>query len=65
VARLAAAGHTNREVANRTFFSSKTVEAVLAPAYAKLGIASRAELGGILGAAAASPGPQASGSDPD
>ncbi|HEY2915761.1 MAG TPA: AAA family ATPase [Candidatus Limnocylindrales bacterium] len=52
VARLAAAGHTNREVARRTFMSPKTVEAVLARAYGKLGIASRAELGGILGTSA-------------
>jgi DNA-binding CsgD family transcriptional regulator len=52
VARLAAAGQTNREVARRTFMSPRTVEAVLARAYAKLGIASRAELGGILGASA-------------
>jgi DNA-binding CsgD family transcriptional regulator len=52
VARLAAAGHTNREVARRTFMSPRTVEAVLARAYAKLGIASRAELGGVFGSSA-------------
>jgi DNA-binding CsgD family transcriptional regulator len=61
VARLAAAGHTNREVARRTFMSPRTVEAVLARAYGKLGIASRAELGGILGTSAATNGDPAIG----
>jgi DNA-binding CsgD family transcriptional regulator len=55
VARLAAAGLTNREVARRTFMSPRTVEAVLARAYAKLGVASRAELGGTLGGIPGSP----------
>jgi DNA-binding CsgD family transcriptional regulator len=45
VARLAALGHTNREVAQALFISPKTVEANLARVYRKLGIASRAELG--------------------
>ena len=45
VARLAAAGLTNREVAGRSFLSPKTVETNLARIYRKLGIHSRAELG--------------------
>ncbi|HWI08973.1 MAG TPA: AAA family ATPase [Solirubrobacteraceae bacterium] len=45
VAELAAQGMTNREVAAALFISAKTVEANLARAYRKLGIASRAELG--------------------
>lgn len=45
VARLAASGLTNREVAASLVVSSKTVEAHLARAYRKLGIRSRAELG--------------------
>jgi DNA-binding NarL/FixJ family response regulator len=45
VAELAAAGLTNREVAQAAFMSPKTVEANLARVYRKLGIRSRAELG--------------------
>jgi len=45
VARLAAAGMTNREIAKAAFMSPKTVEAHLARVYRKLGIRSRAELG--------------------
>src|SRR5262249_24369752 len=45
VAALAAAGHTNRQVAQALFLSPKTVEANLARIYRKLGISSRAELG--------------------
>jgi DNA-binding CsgD family transcriptional regulator len=45
VAELAAAGNTNRQVGERASLSPRTVEAVLARAYAKLGVASRAELG--------------------
>jgi DNA-binding CsgD family transcriptional regulator len=45
VARLAATGLTNREIAVALFISPKTVEANLARAYRKLGIRSRAELG--------------------
>ena len=48
VAQLAAQGLTNREVAARLFMSPKTVEANLARVYGKLGIRSRAELGGRL-----------------
>ncbi|HST25029.1 MAG TPA: AAA family ATPase [Gaiellaceae bacterium] len=45
VAELAAAGRTNREVAQALFISPKTVEANLSRVYRKLGIHSRAELG--------------------
>jgi DNA-binding NarL/FixJ family response regulator len=45
VAELAAGGLTNKRIAERLFMSPKTVEANLARVYAKLGIASRAELG--------------------
>jgi len=45
VAVLAAAGLTNREIAERGFLSPKTVEANLKRIYHKLGIRSRAELG--------------------
>ena len=45
VARLAASGLTNREVAAALIVSQKTVEAHLARVYRKLGIRSRAELG--------------------
>ena len=48
VAELAAQGLTNREVASALFVSPKTVEANLARVYRKLGIASRAELGGRM-----------------
>jgi DNA-binding CsgD family transcriptional regulator len=53
VARLAAAGRTNREVAQALFLSPKTVEANLSRIYRKLGIRSRAELGARM----AGPGP--------
>ncbi|HEU5204615.1 MAG TPA: AAA family ATPase [Candidatus Limnocylindrales bacterium] len=45
IARLAAAGRSNREIAQEVFLSQKTVEANLARAYQKLGIRRRAELG--------------------
>ena len=45
IAELAASGLTNRQVAERSFMSAKSVEANLARVYRKLGIASRAELG--------------------
>ena len=53
VAELAAAGLTNREVADRTFLAIKTVEANLARTYRKLGIRSRAELGARMRSVAA------------
>ena len=45
VAQLAADGRTNREIAALAFMSPRTVEGVLARAYFKLGVGSRAELG--------------------
>jgi DNA-binding CsgD family transcriptional regulator len=44
VARLAAAGRTNRQIAESLFVTPKTVEYHLANAYGKLGIDSRAAL---------------------
>jgi len=49
VARLAASGMTNRDVAKALFISAKTVEANLTQIYRKLGIRSRAELGRLMG----------------
>jgi DNA-binding CsgD family transcriptional regulator len=48
VAKLAADGLTNPEIAARLFMSRRTVEANLARAYGKLGIHSRAELGAVM-----------------
>ncbi len=48
VAKLAAQGLTNPEIAARLFMSRRTVEANLARAYRKLGIGSRAELGAMM-----------------
>lgn len=44
VARMAAAGQTNREIAQALFVTRKTVEVHLTSAYRKLGITSRGEL---------------------
>jgi len=44
VARLAAAGHSNKTIASQLFLSIKTVEYHLAQIYTKLGISSRREL---------------------
>jgi DNA-binding CsgD family transcriptional regulator len=44
VARLAASGRTNREIAQELFVSPKTVEAALSRVYRKLEVRSRAEL---------------------
>jgi DNA-binding CsgD family transcriptional regulator len=49
IAELAATGLTNREVAEQSFLSPKTVEANLARVYRKLGITSRAQLGARMG----------------
>jgi DNA-binding CsgD family transcriptional regulator len=49
VAELAASGMTNREVAAALLISPKTVETALSRVYRKLGIRSRAELGGLMG----------------
>jgi DNA-binding CsgD family transcriptional regulator len=48
VARLAATGKTNRQIAGVLFISPKTVEANLARAYRKLGITSRVQLNAAL-----------------
>lgn len=48
VAELAAAGATNREIAESLFVSIKTVEQHLGNAFRKLGIRSRRELSGAL-----------------
>jgi DNA-binding CsgD family transcriptional regulator len=58
VARLAADGRTNREIAQDLFVTPKAVEFHLANAYRKLEIGSRQELGRALGA-----GPAASASE--
>ena len=50
VARLAAAGQANREIALALYITLKTVEGHLARGYAKLGITGRAELPHALGA---------------
>jgi DNA-binding CsgD family transcriptional regulator len=50
IARMAAAGLTNEKIAERAFVSRKTVEANLARAYRKLGIARRAQLAHALDA---------------
>jgi DNA-binding CsgD family transcriptional regulator len=48
VAALVASGHTNRQVAQALFVSTRTVEANLARVYRKLGVSSRAELGAAM-----------------
>jgi DNA-binding CsgD family transcriptional regulator len=48
VARLAAAGQTNQEIAQALFVTRKTVESHLSGAYSKLGIGSRRELANVL-----------------
>jgi DNA-binding CsgD family transcriptional regulator len=48
VARLAADGKTNREIAHTLYVTQKTIEGHLARAYSKLGIAGRAELSQLL-----------------
>jgi DNA-binding CsgD family transcriptional regulator len=44
IARLVGAGLTNRDIADRTFLSPKTVEANLTRIYRKVGVRSRAGL---------------------
>jgi len=48
IADLAAAGQTNREIAQRLFITPKTVEAHLARAFRKLHIDSRVQLPAVL-----------------
>ena len=49
VARLAAEGLSNRDIAQALFVTTKTVEVHLSGAYRKLGISSRADLPDVLG----------------
>jgi DNA-binding CsgD family transcriptional regulator len=48
VADLAAAGHSNRDIAQTLYVTPKTVEVHLTSAYRKLGISARTELSGAL-----------------
>ncbi len=48
IAELAAAGGTNREIAQALFVTAKTVETHLGHAYTKLGISSRLDLDAAL-----------------
>jgi DNA-binding CsgD family transcriptional regulator len=50
IARLAATGLSNREIADRAFLSPKTVEVNLTRVYRKLGVRSRAALAGRFNA---------------
>jgi len=52
VAELAAAGQTNRQIANALFITVKAVEWHLSNAYRRLGISGRTELGPALAAPA-------------
>ncbi len=57
VAQFAAAGRTNREIAQALFVTPRTVEGHLTNVYAKLGVGSREELAGVVpGSADASDG---------
>jgi len=56
VAALAAENRTNREIAAALFITQRTVEIHLSRSYRKLGISSRAELGGALRETTAAPG---------
>jgi DNA-binding CsgD family transcriptional regulator len=49
VARLAAAGRTNREIAQSLFVTQKTVEMHLSAAYRKLDLSARSQLASALG----------------
>lgn len=55
VADLAAAGRTNREIAEALWVTRKTVEVHLGKAYGKLGIRTRGDLPGALGGASDDP----------
>jgi DNA-binding CsgD family transcriptional regulator len=49
IARLVALGRTNREIGGELFLSPKTVETHLTHVFAKLGVASRAEVAELVG----------------
>jgi DNA-binding CsgD family transcriptional regulator len=55
VAELAAEGHSNREIAQLLFVTTKTVDNHLARVYGKLGITSRGDLTGALAGTAGQP----------
>ncbi|HET6771323.1 MAG TPA: AAA family ATPase [Actinomycetota bacterium] len=57
VARMAADGISNKDIAQSLFVTSKTVENQLSAAYRKLGVNSRDQLRGALGGPEASAGP--------
>ncbi|HEV2371347.1 MAG TPA: AAA family ATPase [Streptosporangiaceae bacterium] len=61
IARLAASGLTNLEIADRAFVSPKTVEANLSRVYDKLGIRSRTQLVLVLSQREQQTGPDAVG----
>jgi DNA-binding NarL/FixJ family response regulator len=48
IATLVAEGKTNREIATELFLSDRTVESHLTRIFAKLGVSSRAAVGGVL-----------------
>ena len=50
IARLAARGLSNRDIADRLFVSVRTVEGHLHRIYAKVGVNDRGELAAVLGA---------------
>lgn len=56
VVRLAATGHTNKEIAAQLFLSPRTVGHHLYKAYPKLGVTGRAELTDLVEPAAGEPG---------
>jgi DNA-binding NarL/FixJ family response regulator len=55
IARLAARGRTNKEIAEALFVSVRTIESHLSHTYSKLDVRSRTELAAALDPAAISP----------
>lgn len=64
VARLAAAGRTNNEIAQALFVTPKTIDTHLSHSYQKLGISSRRALGAALTDRATADGPAADATAP-